>query len=99
MGELAVSRGFSADTVDAGMEWVGYHATGRATIGVAPGPTETWYDAWWPSFRLCAMVSSSPLNLPGFRLEAVETRAYRLLLVAGDEQPLYLYDVTGPSCR
>jgi hypothetical protein len=98
MGELAVRRGFTPGTVDAGMAWVGYYATGIAEVGATPSATESWYDAWWPSFRLCAMVSSSLLDIPGFRLEAADIEAYRLLLFAGDEEPLYLYRVTGAGC-
>lgn len=98
MGELAVKRGFAPGTVDAGMAWVGYYATGTADVGAAPSPSETWYDGWWPSFRLCAMVSSSPLDVHGFHLEAADTHAYRLLFFAGNEEPLYLYRVATPGC-
>jgi 4-amino-4-deoxy-L-arabinose transferase-like glycosyltransferase len=98
MGGLAVSRGFEPETVDAGMEWVGYHATGVATVKAEPTRTEMWYDAWWPSFRLCAIVSSSPLDLPGFGLEATDIDAYRLMFFAGPQEPLYLYRVSGPGC-
>jgi hypothetical protein len=58
-----------------------------------------WYDAWWPSFRLCAMVSSSPLDVAGFQLQAADVEAYRLILFAGPQEPLYLYRVSGPDCR
>ena len=57
-----------------------------------------WYDSGWPSFRLCAIVSSSLLYLPGFRLEATNLDAYRLLLFTGDHEPLYLYRVSNPGC-
>jgi hypothetical protein len=99
MGELAVSGGLARDTVDAGMEWVGYNARGVANVGAVPTQTEMWYDAWWPSFRLCAMVSSSPLDLPGFRLEHADIEAYRLLLFDGPQEALYLYRVAGPGCQ
>jgi hypothetical protein len=98
MGELAVSRGLARETVDAGMEWVGYHARGLATVGASPTRTEMWYDAWWPSFHLCAMVSSSLLEIPDFRLEHADIDAYRLLLFDGPEEGLYLYRVAGPGC-
>jgi hypothetical protein len=99
MGEFAVSDGHAPGTVDAGMEWVGYNARGVAKVGAVPTPTEMWYDAWWPSFRLCAMVSSSPLALPGFQLEHADIEAYRMLLVDGPQEPLYLYRVAGPGCQ
>jgi hypothetical protein len=99
MGELAVARGLARDTVDAGMEWVGYHATGTAEVGATPSATEMWYDAWWPSFRLCAIVSSSLLDVPGFRLEYADIDAYRLLLFDGPQEGLYLYRVANPGCH
>jgi hypothetical protein len=98
MGEQAVKAGFAAGTVDAGMEWVGYHATGTATIGVIGPSDEMWYSARWASFRQCALVSSSLLNIAGFRLESADTEAYRLMLIAGPEEPLFLYRVAKPGC-
>ncbi len=98
MGEVAVARGFARQTVDAGMEWVGYHATGTANVFAPQTSAGTWYSAWWPSHRTCALVSSSLLNLPGFTLELADTQAYRLLLVGGPETPLYLYRVANPGC-
>ena len=32
MGDEAVRLGFAAETVDAGFEWVGFHATGLAEL-------------------------------------------------------------------
>jgi 4-amino-4-deoxy-L-arabinose transferase-like glycosyltransferase len=93
MGEVAVARGIPADRVDAGLEWVSNTASGLATPYVVGPNTQMWYVAWWPSVRLCAMVSSSPLDLPGFHLEAADIEAYRLLLFMGPEEPLYLYRV------
>jgi 4-amino-4-deoxy-L-arabinose transferase-like glycosyltransferase len=98
MGDDAVNRGIPPETVDAGMEWVGYHASGQAVVDAPATVTEMWYDAWWPSFHLCAIVSSSYLDLPGFRLEEANTEAYRLLLLAGPEEGLYLYRVSNPGC-
>jgi hypothetical protein len=77
---------------------VGYHATGTAVVDAAGPPTEMWYGAWWPSFRQCAVVSGSLLDVPGLRLARADVEAYRLLLAAGPEEPLYLYAVTGPGC-
>jgi hypothetical protein len=99
MGELAVARGLARDTVDAGMEWVGYHATGTAEVGATASTTEMWYDAWWPSFRLFAIVSSSLLDVRGFRLEYADIDAYRLLLFDGPQEGLYLYRVANPGCH
>jgi hypothetical protein len=98
MGELAVARGMPPESVDAGYEWVNYHAMGIADQRARTVRTEMWYDTWWPSFHLCGLASSSTLNLPGFGLEAIEVEAYRLLLIAGPMEPLYLYRVAGPGC-
>jgi hypothetical protein len=98
MGELAVERGFAPQTVDAGMAWVGYYATGVAQLGAQPTPSENWYDAIWPSFTPCAMVSSSMLDVPGFHLMAAEINAYRLFLFDGLQEPLYLYRIETPGC-
>jgi len=98
VGEQAVKAGFAAETVDAGMEWVGYHATGTANIHAVARSGEMWYSAWWPSFHQCALVSASLLDIPGFRLETADLEAYRLLLFTGDEEPLYLYRVANPGC-
>jgi hypothetical protein len=98
MGDLAVEKGFPAQTVDAGMAWVGYYATGVPNPSARPTSSENWYDAGWPSFKLCAMVSSSPLNVTGFQLVAADLDAYRLFLVDGDQEPMYLYRVATPGC-
>ena len=99
MGEQAVEMGFDPQRVDAGMTWVGYHASGVATWGAEPAGLETWYDAMWPSFDLCAVVSSSPLEFPDYRLVAEDLAAYRLILFAGPIEPLFLYEVDAPGCR
>lgn len=98
VGELAVARGIPAATVDAGLEWVAYHATGVATPYAKAPPGWSRYDAWWPSFRLCAMASTSLIDRPDLSLIEADPRAYRLLLFVGPEEPLYLYRVTGADC-
>ena len=98
MGEQAVALGFAPDEVDAGFEWVTFHATGTATP-YATGPAHlSRYVAWWPSSRACAMASTSPLNGPAFELLVADEAAYRRFLVAGRREPLYLYRVTGDGC-
>jgi hypothetical protein len=98
MGEEAVRLGFPADTVDAGFEWVGFHASGPAALTARPVPSMTGYSVKFPSFHACAVVSSSPLDFPGFSPILARTDAYRLLLIAGSVEPLYLYRVAGPDC-
>jgi hypothetical protein len=98
MGDEAVRLGFAAETVDAGFEWVGFHATGLAELTAPREPSTTEYAVKFPSFRQCAVASSSPLDFPGFTLVLTRESAYRLLLLAGPEEPMYLYRVAGPGC-
>jgi hypothetical protein len=98
MGEEAVRLGFAADTVDAGFEWVGFHATGLADLTAPPAASMTEYAVKFPSFRQCAVVSSSALDFPGFSLVLTRTGAYRLLLFTGPAETIYLYRVAGPGC-
>jgi hypothetical protein len=98
MGEEAVHLGFAAETVDAGLEWVGFHASGLARLTAQPQATMTEYAVKFPSFHRCAVASSTPLDVPGFTLLLARTDAYRLLLIAGAAEPMYLYQVAGPGC-
>ena len=98
MGDAAVRMGFAADTVDAGFEWVGSHATGLAELTAPRAPSMTEYSVKFPSFHQCAVASSSPLDFPGFTLILTRPDAYRLLLAAGPAEPLYLYRVAGDGC-
>lgn len=98
VGDKAVAQGFAPETVDAGLEWVAFHATGVADPYATAPAAWSRYDAWWPPFRLCAMASTSALVEPGFELIATYPTAYRLVLFAGPNEPLYLYRVPGPGC-
>ena len=98
MGELAVARGIPAGTVDAGLEWVAFHATGVAKPYAKAPAGWSRYEAWWPSFRLCAMASTSPIDRPDLTLIEADAAAYRLLLWFGPNEPLYLYRAAGAGC-
>jgi Dolichyl-phosphate-mannose-protein mannosyltransferase len=98
MGEEAVRLGFAPDTVDAGLEWVGIHATGLAALTAPPEPSGTDYSVKFPSFHPCAVVSSTALGFPGFRLLVARPDAYRLLLIGGPSETLRLYGVVGRGC-
>jgi hypothetical protein len=93
-GEALVQLGLAADQVDAGYEWMGGHATSRASV-VTPGSGQSYRDLW-PSFQLCGFVSSSPQAAAS--AELVGTESYRLHLVAGETEALYLYRLTTPEC-
>ncbi len=96
-GDAMVAMGYDAGTVDAGYEWVGYHASG---VGNAVPRTYNvmWYDDWIASDRPCAVVSSSPVELDDSTLVRVEESAYRQYLFIGPDEPLYLYGTEAAKC-
>jgi hypothetical protein len=98
MGDTAVASGTKADTIDAGFEWVAFHATGVAAFGQPPAPNGGAYVKWWPSIHVCAVVSASPLSSTTLKLEQADMDAYRLFLFGGPSEPLYLYRVLDPTC-
>jgi hypothetical protein len=99
MGGLAVLDGFAPQTVDAGVEWVGYHQDGLADVALRTSdPRKNWYAAEWRTFQLCAAVSSTLVNDPGWQLVTTDWEAWHLLLVAGPAEPMYLYRVTDADC-
>lgn len=95
-GARLVQAGYAPDAIDAGYEWVGYHAT-------TPGDptdrssTQTFYGSWWQEFKPCAIVSGQLVDNPEWEL--IETRAYALHLFAGPKAPLYLYGVATSECE
>jgi hypothetical protein len=97
-GNLAVTEGVSAQSVDAGIEWVGFHTGERVRSGAplaAAGRSR--FDTMFPSFRPCAVVSASPLRLRGAESIASPIVQYRLLLFEGTKEYLYLYRLPGCS--
>ncbi len=93
-GETLASDGVRADELEAGYSWVGYHATAPATGG---GTGRVFYQAFWPDFRTCGLVTTS--MAPGMAADLVGTVTYRLYLVAGPTEPLYLFKSTNPDCQ
>ncbi len=98
MGMEATARGIPAGSVDAGMEWVGYNATGTARPDTSAQPGAMWYTGWWPSFHSCAIVSSSELRGAGLQVLVADSAAYRQFQLFGPALPLYLYRIAGPGC-
>jgi hypothetical protein len=96
-GEAAVALGYPPGAIDAGYEWVGYHASG-SEVATAHNYGLTWYDDNWPSFRPCAVLSNSPLDIDGYTLIREDRSAYRLLLFLGPDEPLFLYGATASGC-
>jgi len=97
-GERAVAQGIPAGHVDGGMEWVGYYATGVATVNAGAPNGQMWYTGWWPSFRQCAVVTSSQITRPGYEIVFADPSAYRQFQIAGPVMPLFLYRINVPGC-
>jgi hypothetical protein len=94
-GEWLVRAGLRPDQVDAGYEWVGYHATSQGDP-IRRTSTETFYRSWWPSLKQCGLVTSegpSPENA-----ELLQTITYELKLVVGPTEILYLYRSRSSDC-
>ena len=96
-GEAAVTLGYAPETIDVGPEWVEFHASGQQLSGIHDYGL-TVYDDRWPSFRPCAVLSNSLVDIPGFQLIHEDEAAYRNYLFFGAGEPLYLYGSTGPGC-
>ena len=77
---------------------------GRAQ-GIPPAnpvfePTNVnWWEDIWQSFRACAILSSSPIEIPGYTTVRVNEFAYKQYLFFGPEESLYLYGaITMEGC-
>ena len=94
-GEHLVSVGLRADQIDAGYEWMGYHATsqGDPTLSRSSRP---FYRSWWPTFTQCGLMTSVAHAPPDSEL--VETIHYNLNLVFGPTETLYLYRMLTKEC-
>jgi Dolichyl-phosphate-mannose-protein mannosyltransferase len=89
-GQAAVARGVPASQIDAGFAWVGTHATTQAypRRKAYLQSEEGKYDAYFPRFRECAVVSGRPLDVRGLTLG--EVRHYDEYGIFG-ARSLYLY--------
>jgi hypothetical protein len=97
-GERALAMGIPAGHVDAGMEWVGYYATGDAKVYSGAPKGQMWYTGWWPSFRQCAVVTSSQITRPGYEIVFADPSAYHQYQFAGPPLALFLYRVNARGC-
>lgn len=96
-GEAAVAMGYDARTVDAGFEWVGYHAIGVGNLG-SRAYGLTWYDDAFSSSQPCAVLSNSPLDDRSYRLISVDRSAYLQYLFMGPAEPMYIYGALADVC-
>jgi hypothetical protein len=96
-GEAAVAMGYQARTVDAGYDWVGYHASGVGNAG-SRSYGLTWYDDALSSSRPCVVLSNSLLDDQTMRLIRVDRSAYLQYLFLGPAEPLYMYGSLADGC-
>jgi hypothetical protein len=92
-GERLAALGTRAETIDAGYEWVGEHQPSLPPPN-PPSGTEVFYERWWPSRITCGIVSGSPL--PDAR--PTDAVPWRLFLIGGPEEKLYLFRRADPGC-
>jgi hypothetical protein len=96
-GQAAVLAGYDAKTVDAGYEWVGYHATARST----PGESNyilPWYYGAISANPPCIVISSSRLEGGLLTLLGETPSAYLNYLFVGPPEPLYTYAALRDGC-
>ncbi len=96
-GEAATLMGYDPQTIDAGYEWVGFHARGTAGVRGADFILPWYYDAI-PARTPCVVLSNSLLGESPLRLIRANRSAYRQYLFFGPEEPLYLYAATSAGC-
>jgi len=89
-----VARGVAATDIDAGIEWVGYHASEPASWSSAhtDALSGSGYMRMFEHSRECYVISASPLH----GLSLVATAQYRTYALAGSSK-LWVYRVT--PCR
>jgi 4-amino-4-deoxy-L-arabinose transferase-like glycosyltransferase len=106
-GIAAVANGYDATTVDAGYEWVGYHASTVGSLS-APATNMVWSNDRWAFESPCAVISNSELGDDalnddalvdsGLRLVEVHKSAYWRYLFFGPAEPFFVYGASSPLC-
>jgi hypothetical protein len=87
--------GVTPRTIDAGIEWVGYHQPGPVVLSTPPGSTPyIWYQLLFSYPPICGIVASSPTTFAGFSPEG--SISYRLLAITGPVDHVYLYKSQQP---
>jgi hypothetical protein len=90
-----VQAGIPADQIDAGYEWVGYHASSQGDPTQRTS-TETFYRSWWPEMKQCGVVTSQGSPPNGGTL--IGTLSYDVRLFMGPTETLYLYRDSSDKC-
>ena len=87
-----MARGVAATDIDAGFEWVGYHASEPASWSSVHADALPCYMRMFEHSRECYVVSASPLD--GLVLDS--TTQYRTYALVGSSK-LFVYQVS--PCR
>lgn len=89
-----------ADRIDSGYEWVGFHATGVAHVGLqATTPAyEPWYAQIQPGFKDCGVVAASELSRYFPDLHMVGIQEYHLFGYWGPTEKLFLFVSSASYC-
>jgi hypothetical protein len=110
-GQAAAGLGYDARTIDAGYEWVGFHAVGDGRQGDGDRGQAWFEELMWPN-PVCAVLLNSladdgeplldesavPLDEGDAKLLRINRSAYRKYLFFGPAQPLYLYGLVSDRC-
>jgi hypothetical protein len=99
--ERLVALGYKPETVDAGFDWVGYHYPGVARPNIVVSTPDTYppasYDAYFPDFVRCAIVSGDSHAPPGYE-EVGEVRHRRMFGLRSTTAYLYGNISAGTAC-
>jgi hypothetical protein len=87
-----VAHGVPVTAVDAGFEWVGWHATAVADANASGDAARPYWVAMVHEGPVCVTLSASPLGGPGLTLDRVVT--WRTWLAFGRSR---LYEYRGPA--
>ena len=83
VAEAQMANGIPAMSIDAGIEWLGYHATETADLRRPRPSSASSTRRLWASYRECVVVANSQLDRPGLSLADAPPSTYRTLLFVG----------------
>ena len=94
MGERLVEQGYAPHEVDAGMQWVSFHALdiGLGAQAVPTRPGRQWWTERYPDQRVCVtlVATDSPESVAGnaigkFQVDTLFSKQYALVAVPGPD--------------
>ena len=85
-------------SIDAGIEWLGYHATETRTSRHPRPSIGEQYTRLWASYRECVVVANSSSIGLGCRSQTSRHPHIGTLLFVGQPMPLYVYRSSAAGC-